>query len=482
MTAIPAQTAGSWDAVVVGSGPNGLAGAIVLAQAGLKTVVFEAQETAGGGARSAALTLPGFVHDLCSAVHPLAVSSPFFSTLPLAKHGLEWIHPSAPLAHPFDDGTAAILERSVKTTGKGLGRDAIAYQKLIAPLLTTWEHLKPMVLGPLRWPRYPITLARFGWLALRSARRLAESRFAGESARALFAGMAAHSMLPLDRVPSAAFGLILAVTGHGVGWPLPRGGAQKITDALISYLRTLGGEVRTGVSVESLEMLPPTRIVLCDVTPRQLLQIAGHRFPLAYRQTLARYRYGVAAHKIDWALSAPIPWSARGCARAGTVHLGGTLEEIASAELAPWQEKTASAPFVLLAQPTMFDVTRAPPGHHTAWAYCHVPNGSTVDMVERIEGQIERFAPGFRTRILARSVFPPRALEQHNANLVGGDINGGVQDLRQLFARPTLRTYRTPTPGLYLCSASTPPGGGVHGMCGYFAAHTALRDREKGKV
>lgn len=482
MSSIPSQTARSWDAVVVGSGPNGLAAAIILARTGLKVLVLEAEETTGGGVRSAALTLPGFVHDICSAVHPLAIASPFFSTLPLAEHGLEWIHPSAPLAHPFDDGTAAVLERSVSATGERLGQDGAVYRKLMMPLVTHWDQLKTEVLGPLRWPRHPLTLARFGLLALRPARRLAETWFTGEPARALFAGMAAHSMLPLDRLPSAAFGLILGIAGHRVGWPIPRGGAQQITEALLSYLRSLGGEVRTGVRVDSLEMLPSARIVLCDVTPRQLLQIAGHRFPSGYRRKLARYRYGVAAFKVDWALSGPIPWTAGACAHAGTVHLGGSLKEIVDAEQAPWQGKAATAPFVLLAQPSLFDATRAPAGKHTAWAYCHVPNGATFDMVEQIEAQIERFAPGFRARILARSVLPPLALERRNANLVGGDINGGVQDLRQIFARPTLRPYTTPTPGLYLCSASTPPGGGVHGMCGYFAAHTALRDLAKGKA
>ena len=465
-----------WDAIVIGAGPNGLAAAIVLAQAGRSVRVLEAELTIGGGARSAALTLPGFIHDVCSAVHPLAVASPFFRTLPLAEHGLEWVYPPLALAHPFDEGTAAILARSLATTGETLGRDTRAYQKLMQPLVASWPQLANDVLGPLRLPQHPFTLARFARHALRSAHGLATSWFQGESARGLFAGMAAHSMLPLEQPLSAAFGLILGITGHTVGWPIPRGGAQQITNALASYLRSLGGEIVTGTRVESLEALPSTRVILCDVTPQQLLRIAGPRLPLPYRRKLMRYRYGVAAFKIDWALAGPIPWTAAACRQASCIHVGGSLREIAAAERAPWQEEVAERPFVLLSQPSLFDPTRAPPGKHTAWAYCHVPNGSRIDMVERIEKQIERFAPGFRALMLARSVLPPLALEQHNANLVGGDINGGVQDLWQLFTRPTHQLYATPVARLYLCSSSTPPGGGVHGMCGYFAAQAALRD------
>ncbi len=465
----------SWDAIVIGSGPNGLAAAIVLARAGRSVLVLEAEQTIGGGARSAALTLPGFVHDVCSAVHPLAVASPFFSSLPLTEHGLEWVYPPAALAHPLDGGTTVMLERSLEATGETLGRDAAAYRKVMQPLVAVWQQLASDVLGPFRLPHHPFVLARFGRHALRSAYGLATAWFQDESARGLFAGMAAHSMLPLERPLSAAFGLILGITGHTVGWPIPRGGAQKITDALASYFRSLGGEIVTGMRVESLAALPPTRVILCDLTPRQLLRIAGSRLPPPYRRKLERYRYGVAAFKIDWALTGPIPWTAVACGHAGTVHVGGTLVEIAAAERAPWQGKVADKPFVLLAQPSLFDPTRAPAGKHTAWAYCHVPNGSTIDMVERIEAQIERFAPGFKTLVLARSVLPPLALEQHNANLIGGDINGGVQDLWQLFTRPTRQLYATPVPGLYLCSSSTPPGGGVHGMCGYFAAQAVLR-------
>jgi len=465
----------SYDAIVIGSGPNGLASAIELARAGRSVIVYEAEETIGGGARSAELTLPGFVHDICSAVHPLAVASPFFRRLPLAAHGLEWIHPPAPLAHPFDDGTVAMLERSIEHTSETLGGDAGAYRKLMTPLAASWKQLAPALLGPMRWPQHPFALAHFGIRALRSACGLTERVFKGERARALFAGLAAHSMLPLEQMVTAAFGLVLGITGHQVGWPVPRGGSQRIADALASYLRSLGGEIVTGARVESVEELPPSRAVLCDVTPRQLLRLAGQRLPDGYRRKLARYRYGPAAFKMDWALDGPIPWKAADCARAATVHLGGTLDEVAASERAPSKGEHAEKPFVLLAQPSLFDPTRAPAGKHTAWAYCHVPNGSTFDMTERIENQIERFAPGFCGRMLARKVTPPTGLERYNANLVGGDINGGAQDIRQLFLRPTVRLYATPAKGLYICSSSTPPGGGVHGMCGHFAARAALR-------
>jgi phytoene dehydrogenase-like protein len=468
-----------YDAVVVGAGPNGLAAAITLAQAGLSVLVLEVAETVGGGARSAELTLPSFIHDVCSAVHPLGAGSPFFRMLPLAEYGLEWIQPAAPLAHPFDDGTAAVLERSVEATGKTLGRDAVAYRKLMAPLVAGWDKLAVDLLGPLRLPpRHPLALARFGWHAIPSARHLAERLFEGERARALFAGMAAHSMLPLDQPPTAAFGLVIGILGHAVGWPLPRGGSQRIGDALACYLRSLGGEVVTGVRVESLDELPLARAVLCDVTPRQLLHIAGHHLPSGYRRKLAGYRYGPGVFKVDWALDGPIPWQAAECTRAGTLHLGGTLEEMAAAERLVWQGAHPEKPYVLVVQPSLFDATRAPEGKHTAWAYCHVPHTSTFDMTERIEAQIERFAPGFRDLILARSVKSAVEMEQYNPNYIGGDINGGVQDLGQLFTRPVFRLvpYSTPVKGLYICSSSTPPGGGVHGMCGYFAARAALRD------
>jgi len=462
-------------ATVIGSGPNGLAAAIELARGGCSVRVLEAQTTIGGGTRSSELTLPGFVHDICSAVHPLGVASPFFRTLPLAAHGLEWIQPSAPLAHPLDDGTAVMLERSIKKTCENLGEDAAAYRNLMKPLVDDWENLFADLLGPIRFPKHPLTFTRFGLRAMRPASGLAKSLFEGERARAMFAGIAAHSMLPLDWVSTASFGLILAIAGHAVGWAIPRGGSQKIADSLASYLRFLGGEITTDARVASIDnLLTPEHAVLCDLTPCGLLKVAGHRLPESYRRKLERYRIGDAVFKIDWALNAPIPWKAKDCARAGTVHLGGTLEEIAAAENAPSKGKHAEKPYVLVTQPSLFDSTRAPEGKHTAWGYCHVPNGSTFDMTERVENQIERFAPGFRDCIIAKKVSPPAELERHNANLVGGNISGGSNDIRQLFLRPTARLYSTPTKGLYICSSSTPPGGGVHGMCGYFAARAAL--------
>ncbi len=467
-----------FDAVVVGSGPNGLAAAITLARAGRSVLVREARPEIGGGARSAALTLPGFVHDVFSAVHPLGVGSPFFRQLPLAEHGLEWVHPPAPLAHPLDDGSAVLLERSVDQTAQALGEDADAYRALIAPFSDRWEALAGDVLRFPRLPRHPALLARFGMLAMRSAAGLAASRFRGERAASLFAGLAAHSMAPLTEPFTAAFGLLLAVAGHAVGWPIPRGGAQALATALASYFVSLGGVIETDAPVRSLDELPPSRAVFLDLTPRQVLRVAGRRLPDRYRRRLERFRYGPGAFKIDWALSGPIPWTAPECARAGTVHLGGSIEEMIESEAAPWQGRTAERPYVLLAQPTLFDPSRAPAGKHVAWAYCHVPHGSAVDMTERMEAQVERFAPGFRARILARHVMGPAELERMNENLVGGDIGGGAVTGLQLLFRPTLSPvpYRTPVKGLYLCSASTPPGGGVHGMCGYNAARAALRD------
>lgn len=468
-----------YDAIVTGSGPNGLAAAITLARAGRSVLVLEAEETIGGGTRSAELTLPGFVHDTCSVVHPLGVASPFFRSLPPNDVHLEWVPSPAPLAHPLNDGTAVMLERSVAATASGLGPDATAYRRLMAPLVDDSDELIRDILGPLRLPRHPLALARFGWYAIRPARDLAESLFSGERARALFAGLAAHSMLPLEKPVSAGFGLVLAMLGHAVGWPLSRGGSQQITDNLAGYLRSLGGEIVTGTRVTSLEQLPAARTILLDVTPRQVIAIAGGRLPSRYRRQLARYRYGPGAFKVDWALDGPIPWRAKECERAATVHLGGTLAEIAASERSVWRGMHPEWPFVLLAQPSLFDQSRVPAGKQTAWAYCHVPNGSTFDMTERIEAQIERFAPGFRDRVLARNAMSPDMLEQHNANYIGGDINGGVQDLRQFFTRPVprLSPYATPVSGLYICSSSTPPGGGVHGMCGYFAARAALDSR-----
>jgi phytoene dehydrogenase-like protein len=464
------------DAIVVGAGPNGLAAAIVLAGAGLSVQVVEAAGTVGGGARSAELTLPGFVHDVCSAIHPLGVASPFFDSLPLVEHGLEWVESPAALAHPFDDGTAAVLERSPHAVVRGLGDDEGRWCRIFAPLVRNAEALLEEVLAPVHMPAHPLLLMRFGARAVLPATVLARLAFRGEKARGLFAGLAAHSMLPLERPPSAAFGLLLGLLGHGVGWPFPRGGSQRLSDALASYLRSLGGEIDTGRRVDSLAELGDTRPLLLEVTPRGLLALAGDELPARYRRRLERYRYGPGVFKLDLALDGPIPWTAGECARAATVHLGGTLDEIATSEAAAWRGEVADRPYVLLAQQSLFDPTRAPTGRHTVWAYCHVPNGSKVDMTERIERQVERFAPGFRDRILARSTLDPAGLERHNPNNVGGDINGGAAIVSQLFTRPValLSPYATPLPGVFLCSASTPPGGGVHGMAGYHAAQAAL--------
>jgi phytoene dehydrogenase-like protein len=454
-----------------------LTGAIILAKAGLRTTVIEAESTIGGGTRSAELTLPGFVHDVCSAVHPLAVSSPAWASFPLAEHGLEWIQPPLPLAHPFDDGSAAILDRSLDRTSELLGRDGSAYRKRVAGLAGQWTDLTTEILRPLlHVPASPLLLARFGSLAVWPAAAAARHIFRTEAARALFAGLAAHSVLPLEAFGSAAFGWVLGIAAHAAGWPIPRGGSQQIANALASYFKILGGSIRTETRIRLLDDIGPSALILCDVTPRQFVELAGKRLPDRFAGQLKAYRYGPGVFKIDWALSAPIPWSAAECARAGTVHLGGTLNEIAKSERDAWEGRVDEAPFVLLAQPSRFDSSRAPEGKHTAWAYCHVPNASTVDMTERIERQVERFAPGFRATILARHVFAPADLERHNANLVGGDITGGAQDLRQLIFRPTPMLYRTPLEGVYLCSSSTPPGGGVHGMCGYNAAQMALAD------
>jgi phytoene dehydrogenase-like protein len=470
---------GAANALVVGSGPNGLAGAIALAAAGRRVRVVEGAEEIGGGCRSEELTLPGFVHDTCSTVHSLALASPYLSGLPLAEHGLDLVHPDAPFAHPLDDGTAVVCERSVEETARGLGSDGDAYQRLLAPLVDGSDELFGEILAPLRPPRHPLALARFGLRGVRSAVGLA-SRFETERARALLAGCCAHSMLSLRAPLSAAFGLVLIASAHRVGWPVARGGSQHLADALAAHLRSLGGELQTGRWVESLDELEAGTILL-DVTPRQFSGLAAGRLPRGYERRLRRYRYGPGIFKLDWALDGPIPWTAADVARAGTVHLGGTLEEIATSEEAATSGRHAERPYVLLVQPSVFDPSRAPAGKHTAWAYCHVPHGSSRDMTAAIEGQVERFAPGFRDLVIGRSAMGPAEVERRNPNYVGGDINGGVQDWRQLFTRPVARAvpYSTPIPGVYLCSSATPPGGGVHGMCGYWAARAALRGKTR---
>jgi phytoene dehydrogenase-like protein len=467
-----------YDAVVVGSGPNGLAAAITFARMGRSVLLLEGSETVGGGTRTKELTLPGFRHDVCSAIHPLALASPFFRSLDLAAHGLEWIHPPVPLAHPLDNENAVLLHRSIEVTAEGLGQDGNAYRRLVGPWVHCWERLVRDTLRPLGIPRYPLTLLRFGLLATRSAAGLARARFRGERARALFAGNGCHSILPLERSSTAAFGLMLSVFGHAVGWPIAKGGSQAIADALATYLKSLGGMVTLGSPVSSLDSLPKARVVLLDVTPRQLNVIAGSRLPIRYRKRLESFRHGSGVFKIDWALDGPIPWNDPACLQAGTLHIGGTIEEIAAAESAVGRGVVPDRPFVLLSQPSLFDPGRAPIGMHTAWAYCHLPNGSTADMTRPIEAQVERFAAGFRDRIVARHVMSPADMEAYNPNYIGGDILGGVQGFRELFTRPLgrLRAYATPAKGIYICSSSMPPGGGVHGMCGYLAAKRALKD------
>lgn len=463
------------DAVVVGSGPNGLAAGIVLARAGKRVRMYEANDEIGGGARSGSLTLKGFTHDLCSAVHPLAAASPFFRNLPLSRFGLEFIYPPAALAHPFDDGTAVLLHRSVETTSQQLGSDEAAYQKLMKPVTRSWPDISEDILGPLRLPRHPIAHARFGVKAIRSAEGLCRSHFNEQKTRAFFAGLSAHSSIALDHFGTAAFGLVLGATGHCLGWPIPRRGAQAISNALADYFGELGGEIVTGKRINAIKDIPAARATLFDVTPKQLLAIAGESFPSRFKRKLQQFRYGPGVFKMDWALNGPVPWQASECKQAATAHLGGSFQEILDSERDAWEGRINARPFIILCQPSLFDPSRAPAGQHTLWAYCHVPNNSSADMATHIEDQIERFAPGFRKLVLGRSVLSPALLEKHNANLVGGDISGGAHTLTQLFTRPTLRTYTTPARGLYICSSSTPPGAGVHGMCGYHAARVALR-------
>jgi phytoene dehydrogenase-like protein len=467
-----------YDAIIVGSGPNGLTAAITLAQTGQKVLVFEAKDTIGGGTRTAEITLPGYHHDICSAIHPLGIASPFYRSLPLADFGLAWITPPVALAHPLDDSRTAVLTLSLEESASSLGSDGSAYRRLLAPLVDSWKEILEDILGPAPIPpKHPVPLMRFGLMALRSARGLAESRFQDAPAQALFAGLAGHGMLPLEEPTTASIALVLGMLAHAVGWPIPKGGSQAVSNAMAAYLESLGGEIVTNQEVTSLDALPESQSVLMDVTPKQLLQICGERLPSGYRHQLENFRYGPGVCKVDYALSGPIPWKSESCLQAGTIHLGGTLEEISVSEKAVWRGKHPEKPLVLLAQQSLFDSSRAPEGQHTAWAYCHVPHGSQQDFSERITLQIERFAPGFRDLILAKHVYSATEMHSYNPNYIGGDINGGVQDWRQLFTRPAARwsPYTTPVKGLYICSSSTPPGGGVHGMCGYHAAKSVLK-------
>lgn len=466
-----------FDAVVIGSGPNGLSAAITLQQAGLSVLLIEGKDTIGGGLRTAELTLPGFLHDVCSAIHPMAAISPFLSSLPLAQHGLELIYPEVAAAHPLDDGSAAVLKKSLEETALSLGSDANTYLRLMRPVVAGFSSLVPDILGPLRFPKHPLIMARFGLDALTSAMHLAK-RFHTPQARGLWAGMAAHAIQPLSNLTSSAIGLVLLASAHAQGWPVPKGGSAAIANALASYLISIGGKIETGTYIRTLSQLPAARALIFDVTPRQLLEIAGERFSALYKWQLERYRYGMGVFKIDWALDGPIPFTAPAARQAGTVHLGNTLEEIAADELAAYRGLHPKKPFVLLAQQSLFDPSRAPEGKHTAWAYCHVPHGSKADMTAIIEQQVERAAPGFKKLILAKHTMNTAQIEAYNPNYIGGDINGGIIDIGQLYTRPALRwsPYKTSAKGIYICSSSTPPGGGVHGMCGYHAAKKALKD------
>jgi phytoene dehydrogenase-like protein len=470
-----------FDAAVVGSGPNGLAAATLLAQHGLKVIVLEGANSFGGAVRSEALTLPGFIHDIGAAILPTSLASPFFSSLQLSRFGLQWITPPAALAHPFDDGTAAMLKHSITETALTLAEDSASYIRLIGPLASRWSELTHVLMGTMRLPQHPLVMMAFGWQALQSAGNVVSKHFSGNRASGFFAGMAAHSVVPLETVPSAAYGLVMLLAGHGVGWPVPAGGAGSITSSLIAHLETLGGKLISGYRVNTAADLPDAEAIFYDTSPRQLIGIYGDKLPGSYRKALGAYSYGPGVFKIDWALSGPVPWKAKDCSGAATVHLGGTFSEIAASESAPWHGRTAEKPFVILVQPSLFDPSRAPSGKHTAWAYCHVPNGCAYDMTAQIEKQVDRFAPGFMDLIIARHISTPATLESVNPNLVGGDIVGGAQTFGQMICRPVCRLvpYSVPIKGVFLCSASTPPGAGVHGMCGFHAASAYLKSRHR---
>jgi len=466
-----------YDAVVIGSGPNGLAAAITLQRAGLSVLVIEGADKIGGGMRTSELVLPGYLSDVCSAVHPMGAGSPFLQELPLEKFGLEYINPPVLAAHPFDDGTASVLLQSLQQTADRLGADKDAYLQLIGSVVDLWPGIAKDVLGPLHMPQHPLDLMKFGLPALRSALSIAK-KFKTPEAKGLWAGMAAHSFLPLDQLTTAAVGLVLMANGHLKGWPIPKGGSQQIANALGGYFESIGGKIETGRYIKSLKDLPSAKAFLFDVSPKQLLDIAGESFSGFYRRQLKNYRYGAGVFKVDWALDGPVPFTAAECREAGTVHIGGSIEDIAHSEKEASGGRITEKPFVLLAQQSLFDACRAPEGKQTLWGYCHVPNGSILDRTEAIENQVERFAPGFKDRIIARHTFNTAQIESYNPNYIGGDINGGILDIWQLYTRPALKLspYNTSAKGLYICSASTPPGGGVHGMCGYNAGKKALKD------
>lgn len=473
-----------FDAVVVGSGPNGLAAAVMLARHGLRVQVIEARSTIGGGTRTKELTLPGFLHDVCSAVHPLGIASPLFKALPLAEYGVEWLIPEISAAHPLDGGKATVAFNSLEATIEHLGADGERYRHLLAPALAQWDEILPDLLAPLHFPRHPWQFMRTGAVGILPATWWANAYFSQPATRALYAGMAGHSILPLGELMSSAYGYMMLLSAHAAGWPVARGGSHTITQALAHMLVAMGSNIVTDALITRWDQLPSARAVLFDTSPRAMLNVAGERFPECYRQTLRNFRPGAGVFKIDWALDAPIPWENELCSRTATVHLGGTMEEIAASEAVVHQGKIIEHPYVIVTQPSLLDETRAPAGKHVAWGYCHVPNGSTVDMTAHIEAQVERFAPGFGKTILARHTFNTVEMEAYNPNYIGGDINGGIQDWIQHFARPTfsLSPHRTPGKGIYLCSSSTPPGGGVHGMCGYHAANAVLADIEAGRI